>query len=228
MKRKSFLKNSVLGFGGLLTIPQILNGCNNKEDDEIDPSGCIPSPTEIGGPFPIKSPSELVKSNIIGNREGIPLVVTLIVEDTNNKCLPVKNIKVDLWQCDAKGNYSEYNNQLDGDFTSAHFLRGRQVTNVNGQVSFVSIYPGWYPGRAPHLHVELKNSLNQSLLVTQIAFPEQVSSHVYSTPHYSGNFDTSNASDGSFASSLDRNIVDSITGDLTSGYTLTKHLKISI
>lgn len=230
MKRKSFLKHGLMGIGGLMVIPQLSSCCKNEDDDGggILPSDCAPSPTEIAGPFPIISPSSLVKANIIGDRTGIPLVINLLIQDTNQNCAPVENIKVDIWHCDAKGNYSEYNNQLDGDFTSAHFLRGRQVSNSNGQVTFVSIYPGWYPGRAPHFHLELKNSSNESLLVTQVAFPEDISTHIYATQHYKGIHDTTNASDGGFKDSLDRNIVDEVTGDLTSGYTVTKIIKVSV
>lgn len=228
MKREAFIKSSLVGIGSIFALPQILAGCCNKdEDDHLDPSSCVESPVEIKGPFPILSPADLVKSNIIGNRTGVPLVINIIVQNINENCMPIANVKVDIWQCDAKGNYSEYNNQLEGDFTSDHFLRGRQITNDLGQVTFVSIYPGWYPGRAPHLHLEVKNNLNQSLLVTQIAFPENVSSTVYTSSSYNGNFDTSNTSDGAFSTGLEHNIVDSISGDLVSGYTISKIVKVA-
>ncbi len=70
------------------------------------------------------------------------------------------------------------------DYTSVHFLRGRQTSNSSGEVSFISIYPGWYQGRAPHVHVEVLSSSGTSLLVTQIAFPETISSEVYSSTNY--------------------------------------------
>lgn len=228
MKRKSFLKKGIIGLGTLITAPSILNACCKSDDNEIKDQSCTPTPTEIAGPFPIKSPASMVKSNIIGDREGIPLMINIVVQNTEDNCNPVEGIKVDIWQCDAHGNYSEYNNQLDGDFTAKHFLRGRQVTDVNGMASFISIYPGWYPGRAPHLHLELKNSSDQSLLITQIAFPEDISSHVYTTSQYKGDFDTSNGEDGSFGSSVNLNMADTVTGDLQSGYILTKTVKTSI
>lgn len=213
----------------MVVAPSLISACKSNDDDDIiSPFACEPSPTETAGPFPIVSPSSLVKSNIVGDRDGIPLVIRLTVQDTNNDCEPAKDIKVDVWMCDAKGNYSEYNNQLDGDFTTKHFLRGRQVTNANGEVTFVGVYPGWYPGRAPHIHVELKDSNNQSLLVTQIAFPEDVSKEVYATSAYKGVYDTSNTSDGTFGSSLNRNMANSVAGDINSGYTLFKIIKASI
>ncbi len=115
-------------------------------------------------------------------------MINIKVENTNNNCEPLVGAFVDIWHCDAKGNYSEYNDQLDGDFTNNHFLRGRQTTNSNGIASFISVYPGWYPGRAPHLHLEILNANGNSLLITQTAFPEEISRTVYSTQSYKGNF----------------------------------------
>ena len=94
-------------------------------------------------------------------------------------------------------------------------------------VSFISVYPGWYPGRAPHLHLEILKPDGSSLLATQIAFPEDISNTVYSTSGYNGSFDTSNTVDGEFGDSLNRNIADSVTGNTTDGYVLTKILKVA-
>jgi protocatechuate 3,4-dioxygenase beta subunit len=58
---------------------------------------------------------------------------------------------VEIWQCDATGNYSEYGSQ-----TTQTYLRGIQTTNGNGEVTFTTIYPGWYQGRATHIHIEVK------------------------------------------------------------------------
>ena len=57
-------------------------------------------------------------------------------------------------------------------YTNVHFLRGRQTTDANGQVTFTSIFPGWYNGRATHIHVHVYSANGTSLKVTQIAFPE--------------------------------------------------------
>lgn len=226
MDRKKFLKKGALGIGSIIAIPTLFNACS-KTEENIDPNACVPSPAETDGPFPIKTPADWVRENIVGNREGIPLMVNIVIQNTNNNCAPLEGVFVDIWQCDSKGNYSEYNNQLDGNFTNEHFLRGRQSTNANGQATFISIYPGWYPGRAPHLHLEIKNSNGNFLLITQIAFPEETSNTVYATSEYNGVFDTSNASDGEFSDSLTRNIADSVSGNVTDGYTLTKIIKVA-
>lgn len=227
MNRKKFLKNLGTGVIAAPVIPSILTSCSKDDDSNAMPNSnaCTPSPTEVAGPFPIKTPSDWIRTNIVGNRSGVALMMNITIQNTNANCASLGGVLVDVWMCDAKGNYSEYNEQLDGDFTTQHFLRGRQTANAEGKVSFVSIYPGWYPGRAPHIHLEVKRG-NTSLLITQIAFPENISKTVYATNGYKGNFDTTNASDGEFSNSLNSNMADSVTGNTTDGYTLTKIIKV--
>ena len=227
MDRKKFLKNSAMGLGSIIAIPTLITSCNKDKEDVIDATACAVSPSETAGPFPIKTPADWIRENIIGDRTGIPLMLVFTVENTNDSCNALEGVLVDIWQCDAKGNYSEYSGQIEGDFTSEHFLRGRQTTNADGKASFISIYPGWYPGRAPHLHVEVKNSNGASLLITQVAFPEDISNTVYATNGYNGDFDTSNENDGEFGSSLNRNLADSVIGNTTDGYTLNKTIKVA-
>ncbi len=227
MDRKKFIKKLGCGVATAPIISTSFLSCSKDSDDSVvDPNTCAVSPRETAGPFPIKSPADRIRENIVGNKAGIPLVINFTVQNTNNSCAPLSGVFVDLWQCDSKGNYSEYGGQLDGDFTNEHFLRGRQTTDAEGKVTFVSIYPGWYPGRAPHLHLEVKRG-NDSLLVTQVAFPEDVSRTVYGTTEYKGVFDTSNAGDGVFEGSLNRNMADSVSGNTANGYTLEKIIKVA-
>ena len=228
MERKKFIRKLGLGVAITPVISTSFISCSKSDDDVNDPApdGCSPSPTETAGPFPIKSPADKVRENIIGNRAGIPLVINFTIQNTNDDCKPLEGVFVDIWQCDAKGNYSEYSEQLDGNFTNESFLRGRQTTNAQGRVSFTSIYPGWYPGRAPHLHVEIKRG-NSSLLITQVAFPENISKTVYASQGYKGVFDTANSSDDIFQGSLSKNMADSVNGDLNKGYTLENVIMVS-
>jgi protocatechuate 3,4-dioxygenase beta subunit len=223
MDRKKFLRRGVLGFGSLVTIPTLLTSCDNAA---VDPNACEPSPTEMAGPFPIKSPADWVRANVIGNRNGVALMINLTIQNTKNNCEPLAGVFVDIWQCDADGNYSEYNDQLDGNFTNEHFLRGRQTTDVNGNVSFISIYPGWYPGRAPHIHFEVLDSDGKSLLIGQTAFPDDISKTVYTDTNYKGEADTSNEMDSLFDGSLAGNLANSVTGNNTDGYILNTIIKV--
>lgn len=224
MKREDFLRKGTFGLGAIVGLSSLASSCKK---DKVDPDACAVSPAETAGPFPIKTPADWVRENIIGNKSGVPLMINIVVQNTNDNCAALKDVFVDIWQCDAKGNYSEYNGQLDGDFTNEHFLRGRQTTNASGTATFLSLYPGWYPGRAPHLHLEILNSSGASLLITQVAFPEDVSEAVYATNGYKGEADTKNKRDGEFRDSLERNIADSVTGNVTDGYTLTKTVKVA-
>jgi protocatechuate 3,4-dioxygenase beta subunit len=136
---------------------------------------------------------------------------------------------VDIWHCDKDGNYSEYGNHpmQRTDFTAAHFLRGRQTTDANGDVSFLSIYPGWYHGRAPHIHIEIFDKSGKSLLVTQVAFPENVSGTVYASSLYAsrGQADTPNDSDNVFLDSLSERLA-TVRGNIKEGFTLSSTIVV--
>ena len=86
--------------------------------------------------------------------------------NANSACAPVAGASVEIWQCDVAGEYSHTESRTQT------FLRGIQTTNASGQVNFVTVYPGWYQGRATHIHVEVTAN-GRSAKVTQIAFPEE-------------------------------------------------------
>jgi protocatechuate 3,4-dioxygenase beta subunit len=232
MDRKKFIRNGILGIASLAGAAKVLESCskNDNDDNSSDDGSCSVSPSETKGPFPIKTPSQLVLENIKSDRVGIALLINLTIENKNNNCSPLEGVLVDVWHCDKDGNYSEYGgtSMQQTNYTTVHFLRGRQTTNSKGEVSFISIYPGWYQGRAPHVHVEVSSSSGSSLLVTQIAFPENVSSGVYSSTNYAahGQADTSNTSDNVFSDSLSDEIA-AMTGNLTDGYTLSKTITVN-
>lgn len=234
MNRKKFLKKGLLRLSSIVALPTLASSCSAKgetqtqsESQPIDKDGnesCLRSPSETKGPFPNKTPAELVRENIIGDRKGIPLLIQLRLLEKGNDCKPLANAHVDIWHCDAHGHYSEYGGMRmqRTDYTSEHFLRGRQTSDAEGQVSFISIFPGWYPGRAPHIHLEVFSENGRSLLVSQIGFPEQDCHTVYKTEHYHGPADQDNETDNIFANSLEGNMLDALTGNTTDGYTLQK------
>jgi len=227
MNRKKFLKNGLLGLGTVVALPTLVPSCKKDEESIITPKNCSTYPSKIEGPFPILTPADLVRTNIIGNKTGIPLLVHIKIENTNDNCQALAGVLVDIWHCDSGGNYSEYSGQIDGDFTNEHFLRGRQTTGADGIASFISIYPGWYPGRAPHLHIEIKRANGESLLITQTAFPEDISNTVYATNGYNGDLDTTNSDDFEFTDTIDKNLPTSITGNTTDGYTMTETISVA-
>ena len=181
---------------------------------------CAVSPTETVGPYP--SLSQFVRSDIREDRPGLPLNLTIAVVNANSACAPVAGASVEIWQCDVAGEYSQYGNSRQ-----QTFLRGIQTTNANGQVTFLTVYPGWYQGRATHIHVEVTAN-GRSAKVTQIAFPEDVNAEVYRSGAYAsrGLNPTSNSRDGIFADSLSQEMA-TISGNTTSGYNATFQVGIS-
>jgi protocatechuate 3,4-dioxygenase beta subunit len=181
---------------------------------------CTVSPTETVGPYP--SLSQFFRSDIREDRPGLPLNLTITVVNANGACAPVAGASVEIWQCDVAGEYSQYGNSRQ-----QTFLRGIQTTNASGQVTFLTVYPGWYQGRATHIHVEVTAN-GRSAKVTQIAFPEDVNAEVYRSAAYAsrGLNPTSNSGDGIFADSLAQEMA-TISGNTTSGYNATFQVGIS-
>jgi protocatechuate 3,4-dioxygenase beta subunit len=182
---------------------------------------CAVSPNETAGPFP--SLSDMIRSDIREGKAGAVLTLTIKVVNANTACSAVAGAAVEIWQCDAAGNYSQYGSQA-----GQTYLRGIQVTNTNGEATFTTIYPGWYQGRATHIHIEVTIA-GVSRKVTQIAFPESLNAAVYATGVYAsrGSNPTSNSSDGIFADSLASELV-TPTGSASTGYAATFQLGVAI
>ncbi len=174
---------------------------------------CVVSPNETIGPYP--SLADFVRSDIRESKQGLPLTLTIAVVNTASACAPVAGAVVDIWQCDADGNYSQY-----GSERTLTYLRGLQTTDSAGTVTFTTIYPGWYQGRATHIHVEVTIN-GRSAKVTQIAFPEDVTAQVYRTGVYtsSGQNPTTNARDNVFSDGVANELLTITGGDTASGFT---------
>jgi protocatechuate 3,4-dioxygenase beta subunit len=125
---------------------------------------------------------KLVRSDIAEDRPGIPLRLELRIIESGT-CAPISNARVDVWHADAQGLYSGYSGQGSSRDTSTkgeRFLRGTQMTDEDGRVKFKSIYPGWYPGRTPHIHVKV--FIGETRVATaQVYFPDEFSARIYTT-----------------------------------------------
>lgn len=240
MDRKNFLKNT-LGLAGVaVAAPVILKGEHFIKEKEIKVSedfiSCSVTNSETEGPFPTKQPSTLVRTNIIGDRTGIAFTMNIYIKNVNASCAAYENVLVDVWHCDKEGNYSEYGgtSMQTTNYTSNHFLRGRQTTDSNGLVSFTSIFPGWYTSRATHIHVHIYKADGTSLLVTQIAFPEGTNSAVYNANTNGSSYGytkgmsgyTYNASDNVFSDGV-TNEMSTVTGSNSEGYILTHTIYVA-
>lgn len=186
---------------------------------------CVSTPTETLGPFP--NLAVPVRSDVREDRTGLPLTLTITVVNVNAICAPLINATVEIWQCDAQGNYSEYS-QPGFDGRTRTFLRGLQTTDLTGKVTFTTIYPGWYAGRATHIHVDVHINGNP-VKTSQIAFPEDVNSAVYATGVYAahGQNPTKNANDMVFSDGVSSELA-TVSGNTSAGYTATFTVGVSI
>lgn len=163
---------------------------------------CTAAASETNGPYPsdgsntvngavsnVLTESGVVRSDIRGSfgsftnvAPGVPTTLTLTLLNSNNLCAPLAGYAIYIWHCTRDGLYSLYNNGVQNE----NFLRGVQVADANGQVTFTTIFPGCYSGRYPHIHFEIYPSLSMATLYTnriltsQIALPRDVCSTIYS------------------------------------------------
>lgn len=182
---------------------------------------CAETPNETAGPYP--SRTDFIRGDIREGRAGTALTLTVKVVNVNAGCAALAGVDVEIWHCDEGGNYSQY-----GSTSNQTFYRGIQTTNANGEVTFVTNYPGWYQGRATHIHIEATRNA-RSVKVSQIAFPESINDQVHATGVYAtrGSNPTTNARDGIFSDSLASELV-TPTGSPSSGYTASFQLSIAV
>ena len=176
--------------------PTDAGGDAGIEEAGSSASMCTVYPQQVEGPFYL--PGDLLRQDITEGKPGTPLTLHLRVVQQGS-CVPLTGVAVDVWQCDALGEYSAFPSQLQGSDTSGQrFLRGTQVSDGEGEVQFQTIYPGWYPGRTTHIHFKVRPTFSTAA-TSQLYFPEALNKQVYTQkPPYKsrGNKDTSNARDG--------------------------------
>lgn len=210
-------------------------------------AACIADPTETNGPYPADgtntssgatsnalTTSGILRSDLRASfissstvATGVQLTLTLKVVNVNATCAALSGYAVYIWMCDRSGNYSLYTAATES------YLRGVQVTDANGEVTFTMIVPGCYSGRWPHIHFEVFSSLTAAtsgryaVLVSQLALSSAVCTAVYAdTATYPGsatNFARiSLSSDNVFGDNTAAQIAQqtpTLTGSPTAGYT---------
>jgi protocatechuate 3,4-dioxygenase beta subunit len=101
-------------------------------------------------------------------------------------CTALRDAQIDIWQCDAMGMYSDVK---DRSFNTVgqKFLRGHQMTDATGTAKFVTIYPGWYPGRAVHIHFKVRTPAAAAAkeFTSQFYFDESMTDKVFTREPYS-------------------------------------------
>ena len=218
-------RRQTLGLAGLAGAAYV-TGCRATADEpaavaEAQTPSCVLVPEVTEGPYFVDTQLKRadVRANSSGGaaRPGIPLALTIrIVEvGSGGRCSPYAGAAVDIWHCDAEGEYSGVGSDTD-------FLRGYQVTDANGAVTFRTIFPGWYRGRAIHIHLKVRTydgATETYEYTSQLFFSDTTIAQAYDVAPYSGNGmpDTSNAADGIYAETGGTSLVQ-MSGGASSGY----------
>jgi protocatechuate 3,4-dioxygenase beta subunit len=174
---------------------------------------CIVKPEMTVGPYFVDK--QLQRSDIRSDpstslaKPGAPLDVTFNVSNvTGAKCGPLAGAIIDMWHCDAAGIYSSVQDERFGNTVGQSFLRGYQVTDASGVAKFTTIYPGWYEGRAVHIHFKIRvPSVSGTAyeFTSQLFFDEAVTDRVHASASYAatGRRSTLNSTDFIYGSAGD-------------------------
>jgi protocatechuate 3,4-dioxygenase beta subunit len=241
-------RRGVLGFIGLGVGAVALAACATDESDSASGSTGSTSttstgeiPDETAGPYPgdgsngvdVLEQSGIVRSDIRSSidggltAEGVPMTFTLTILDMANNNAPFAGVAVYVWHCDAAGGYSMYSDGIENET----YLRGVQVADSDGKVTFTSIIPACYTGRWPHIHFEVYPDVDSitdatnAISTSQAAMPEDVSNAVFVLDGYEGS--TANMaqvsldSDNVFGDDGGALQLATATGDVTNGYVVT-------
>ena len=214
-------RREMLGLMGSTAIAVTLAGCGGEQSGSSSSpstpgpettgsvaeqaSTCVVRPEQTEGPYYVDT--GLDRSDIREEREGVPLDLTFNVsrvdEGDASACGPLAAAVVDIWHCDALGVYSGVEDNAAGDFDTRGetYLRGYQVTDENGTARFTTIYPGWYQGRAVHIHFTIRDSPESEQgyeFTSQLYFDDTLTDEVHSEGPYAekGERDQRNNTDG--------------------------------
>ena len=165
-------------------------------------------------------------------KEGVPLTININISAVaDNSCTPLEGAQVDMWHCDAQGVYSGVSDQ-GFDTTGQQFLRGYQLTDGTGKVQFLTIYPGWYSGRAVHIHFTIRTTATDDSdyqFTSQFFFDDTLTDQVHAQEPYAskGQRDTRNADDSIYNGGGDQLLLN-LEGDNTNGYTSTFNVGLDL
>jgi protocatechuate 3,4-dioxygenase beta subunit len=198
----------VLG-GGVASVAFGARALTALGADEKTVATCVLTPEVTEGPYWIDN--KLTRHDIREGKSGLPLVLEFTIVNART-CKPIKNADVEIWHADAGGNYSGFDGGSSGGGpggpgggtpqTKTRYLRGHQRSNAVGEAGFLTIFPGWYRGRTPHVHMKVHIGAADRVVHTgQVFFNETIQSSVYRTGVYAsrGQADTSHARDMIYA-----------------------------
>ncbi|MEX0139724.1 intradiol ring-cleavage dioxygenase [Massilia sp. LMS1-1-1.1] len=259
MRRQAAERRQVLRWllAGAATLPLISCGGASDASDTAAGSGagtvaipttgaCTVIPEETGGPYPadgtnthggsiinVLKQSGVVRSDIrasfngaAGVAAGVPLTIQLQLLNASGSCASLAGYAVYVWHCDRDGLYSLYSSGV----TAQNYLRGVQVTDSAGSLSFTTIFPGCYAGRMPHVHVEVYPSVamaasaSNRIKASQFTFPLATLNEAYAASGYTASVrnlaQISYATDNVFSDGASLQMA-TVAGNATQGYVAT-------
>lgn len=174
---------------------------------------CVVVPELTEGPYYVDEKIE--RSDIrIDSADGAAVdgallrIHWVVSQVEGSACIPLEGVLVDVWHCDALGNYSDVQGEVGHDY-----LRGYVHTDADGKATITTIYPGWYSGRAVHIHFKIRTDPGEASgfeFTSQLFFDDAFSEQVYSTGVYAskGPQDVQNADDGIYQQSQGLTLLD--------------------
>ncbi|WP_062531260.1 intradiol ring-cleavage dioxygenase [Demequina rhizosphaerae] len=241
VSRRGVMSLLGLGTGAAVLAACTPSGSSTTASSTASASGLTEIPDETAGPYPgdgsngpdVLEESGIVRRDIRSSIEGgdpvagVPLDFTFTVLDMANGGVPMVGAAVYAWHCNAAGLYSMYSDGV----TEETWLRGVQVTDENGEVTFTSVMPGCYTGRWTHIHFEVYPSVDdiedssKAIATSQMAFPQNVLDPVYELADYDGSASNlaqlSLASDNVFGDDSGVHQMGAFKGSVDAGYTST-------
>lgn len=204
-------------------------------------------PDETAGPYPgdgsngpdVLEQSGIVRSDIRSSfgtgsatADGVPMTLELTVQDLADGGKPFAGVAVYVWHCDRAGRYSMYSRGV----AQENYLRGVQIADDTGKVRFTSIFPACYDGRWPHVHFEVYpdraavTDAGNAIATSQVALPRDTCEKVYAQPGYEASVTNlgrvSLDSDNVFGDDSGATQLGTVTGDVTSGYTVSLAVRV--
>jgi hypothetical protein len=162
-----------------------------------------------------------------GTAEGVPMTLELTISDLANGGDPFEGVAVYVWHCTREGGYSLYSPGVE----DQNFLRGVQIADARGRVTFTSIFPACYDGRWPHIHFEVYPDqagiadATNAIATSQVALPQDVCEQVYAEDGYEASVGNLSAvslgSDNVFGDDGGAGQLGTVTGSVSGGYTVT-------
>jgi protocatechuate 3,4-dioxygenase beta subunit len=190
---KAFGLGSAAVFFGYDPLRSILNDAAGFEPSAMAANvpACVVRPEQTEGPYFVDE--KLNRSDIRvdpsdkSTKPGVPLRLEFRLSSiAGGACAPLSGAMVDVWHCDAAGVYSDVrDNRFDAH--GKKFLRGYQQTDAKGMAEFLTIYPGWYEGRAVHIHFKIRGAAQGARaqeFTSQLYFDESVTDQIFKQTPY--------------------------------------------